>query len=172
MTPSSPPAQVLYVEDDDDLRSVLCLLLSSDGFNVTAVSSAEEALKQLSKHTFAAMLTDYSLPPRNAAWLLAQAKTRGLLDETAVVVFSGEQRPSGIDGYRYLRKPADIETVSSLLRTVLAERAKSAPRTSFARIALAACTGHSRKLIRSVASHISSFEERMSALTLNQYACA
>jgi len=113
---------ILYVEDDDDIRSVVTEVLTSEGFDVHAVSSAEDALGDLTKRTFDLLLTDYRLSRENADWLLREGTARGLLSRTAVVVLSSDPKPKGIEGYTFLRKPIDLDVFSAAIARALGDR--------------------------------------------------
>lgn len=113
---------ILYVEDDDDIRSIVTEVLSSEGFEVHAVSSAEDALRDLAARTFDLLLTDYRLPRENADWLLREGKARGLLSTTPVVVLSSECDPEGIEGYTFLRKPIDLDVFTAAIAKALGDR--------------------------------------------------
>lgn len=113
---------ILYVEDDDDIRNVVTEVLSSEGYEVQAVSSAEDALRDLASRTFDLLLTDYRLPRENADWLLREGKARGLLASTPVVVLSADRNPKGIEGHTFLRKPIDLEVFSAAIARALGAR--------------------------------------------------
>jgi DNA-binding NtrC family response regulator len=122
--------KILYVEDDDDIRSVVTQALSGEGFDVNAVSSAEDALRDLESSSFDVMLTDYRLPRENAAWLLREGKARGCLGNMPVIVFSAEQSPEGIEGYTFLRKPIDLDVLSAAIAKALSTTMPPDARTS------------------------------------------
>ncbi len=121
--------KILYVEDDDDIRAIVTQALTSEGFEVNAVSSAEDALRDLSAAAFDVMLTDYRLPGENAAWLLREGKALGLLTQMPVIVFSAEANPRGIEGHTFLRKPIDLDVLSAAIADALRDTVPSA-RTS------------------------------------------
>lgn len=121
------PARILYVEDDEDIRDTLAMLLEHEGYRVTALPDAEAALDALGKAKFDLLLTDYQLPGRNAAWLLETARRRELLDGLPVIVLSGAHEPAGIDGHRLLRKPVSQETLLAAFDAAMPERAEPAP---------------------------------------------
>jgi two-component system, NtrC family, response regulator GlrR len=108
-------ARVLYVEDDDDLRSFLTVILRKDGYDVTAVSSAEDALEQLQTHRHQLLLTDYNLPNKNANWMLTLARNSGWLDGVPVVVLTASTDPIGVERYQVLRKPVDMAVLLATL---------------------------------------------------------
>lgn len=113
------PTPILYVEDDDDVRTMLCELLASEGYDVVAFSTAEEAVTELEKNSYPVFVTDYNLPNRNADWMLNVASQRGLLTNTVVIVLSGAVDPKGIDGHQLLRKPVDVDVLLSTVEHAL-----------------------------------------------------
>lgn len=122
--------RILYVEDDEDIRSAVAQALSGEGFEVTAVSCAEDALRDLGANTFQVMLTDYRLPGENADWLLREGVSRGLLHRTPVIVLSADQHPKGIEGHVFLRKPIDLDALSAALAKAMSAQVTSADRIS------------------------------------------
>lgn len=107
--PPGVPPPILYLEDDDDIRDLLGALLRESGYDVTELTTAEEALETLrGPRHYALLLTDFRLPNHNADWLLATAKAERLLEKTAVIVLSAEVSPPGIGDLLLLRKPVDV----------------------------------------------------------------
>jgi CheY-like chemotaxis protein len=102
------PNQLLYVEDDEDLREMIASTFVDAGFEVTAVSSAEEALEILGTAHFDVLVTDYNLTGETGAWLLQNASSQGHLARTAALMLTSERDPAGVEGYRVLRKPTDF----------------------------------------------------------------
>jgi CheY-like chemotaxis protein len=110
---------ILYVEDDHLLRQSISEALEMEGFVVRSAGSAEEALAALESRRYDILLTDYLLPRQNGDWLLRQASTSGLLAETSALVFTGEDAPTGVDGYPCLNKAIDLPVLLSALRGML-----------------------------------------------------
>lgn len=111
--------ELLYVEDDEDLRTLVTGVLRSGGFETTPVSSAEEALEELRTSTFDIMVTDYNLTGENAAWLLRHAVGEGLLDHTAALIMTSESRPAGVEGFPILRKPVVTGQLIAAIRSAI-----------------------------------------------------
>lgn len=111
--------RLLYVEDDEATRSGMEMLLANEGFDVVAVSTANEALDALRRQPYQLLLTDYNLPDKNADWLLGVARDHDLLRATAVIVLSGASAPKGIDDYQFLRKPVDITLLFATLENAV-----------------------------------------------------
>ncbi len=59
---AAPPLRILYVEDNDNLRETIGMLLESDAREVTTVASAELALAAWQADRFDVLVTDVSLP--------------------------------------------------------------------------------------------------------------
>ena len=67
---------VLVIEDEEKLRRVIGLHLSSDGYGVKAVGTAEEALKLAADADL--VLTDLKLPGMDGLALLEQLRTQNV----------------------------------------------------------------------------------------------
>jgi CheY-like chemotaxis protein len=115
-------ARILYVEDDDDIRDTMTMLLQHEGYHVTALASVELALDELARRRYDLLLTDYRFRTRNASWLIDTAAARGCLGDTPVIVLSADDRPDGIAGHRLLRKPVSLETLLAAFDQVLPTR--------------------------------------------------
>ncbi|HEY9240081.1 MAG TPA: response regulator, partial [Burkholderiaceae bacterium] len=57
-----PPLNILYVEDNDDLRMAIAMLLEAEQREIVACVNAEEALARLGERAFDVLVTDVSLP--------------------------------------------------------------------------------------------------------------
>jgi DNA-binding response OmpR family regulator len=121
------PARILYVEDDEDIRDTLAMLLEHEGYRVTALPDAEGALVELGNSKFDLLLTDYQLPGHNAAWLIEKATEQRLLDGLPVIVLTGAHEPTGIEGHRLLRKPVSQEALLAAFEAAMPQRAEPVP---------------------------------------------
>jgi CheY-like chemotaxis protein len=119
-THRSTPVRLLYVEDDEDIRSGLAFLLTNEGYDVVSLSTAEEAVEELQHHRYDLLLTDYNLPNRNADWMLTVVQENGSMPRTRAIVLSGDSEPRGIDGFRFLQKPVDVDALFAALDDALA----------------------------------------------------
>jgi DNA-binding response OmpR family regulator len=84
-------------------------MLELAGFTPTMCSSAEAALEELREQPFDLVLTDYMLPRRTGGWLLEQAVTEGLIDDTPVLVVTAHSHPADVEGYEVIPKPFDLD---------------------------------------------------------------
>lgn len=79
--------RVLYVDDDEDCREMLCLLLKFQGIETKAVGTAGEALSAIHKEHFELYLLDAWLPDLDGIELCRQM--RDFDSQTPILFFSG-----------------------------------------------------------------------------------
>jgi CheY-like chemotaxis protein len=135
-----PTTRILYVEDDEDVRDTMTMLLEHEGYQVTAVPRATRALDELARARFDLLLTDYRLPDHPAPWLIRRAEEQGCLGTTPILVLTAEDHPQGLDGHRCLRKPVSQEALLAAFDRVMAPRgapaAAAVPREAALRLVL------------------------------------
>ncbi|CAN5726843.1 hypothetical protein BH11PSE8_BH11PSE8_05850 [soil metagenome] len=123
--PATPPLRVLFVEDNDDLREIIGILLEEEGLDVSPCASAEEAESLFAQHPFDIVLTDVSLPKMSgtelAKRLLATAPG------TWIVFSTGYSLDRGLEAWgptvRILPKPFEVEDLQALLGEIRAVQA-------------------------------------------------
>ncbi|MET0288306.1 MAG: response regulator [Pseudoxanthomonas sp.] len=81
--------RLLIVEDDQDLRQNLQLLLASDQLEIVPVGSVAEAMEQLAGSTFDCMITDLALPDGSGYDLLEKMADSPALAFPPVIVYTG-----------------------------------------------------------------------------------
>ncbi len=114
--------KILIVDDDQDLSMVLCDMLTSYGFQVTAAHSGEEAVDLLSGNTYHVILLDINLPDTNGFELCRQ-----LREYSTVPVIFASARKSEIDrikgydigGDDYLSKPYSMKELLAHINALL-----------------------------------------------------
>lgn len=113
---ATPTATILVCEDDDQLRTVVELMLDGEGYQVLLAARPEQALELAAEHEDAidVLVTDLSLPQMSGTELAE--RLRDSVPELEVLVLSGHP-PDAIARPRhaYLQKPF---TDTSLLRTI------------------------------------------------------
>jgi len=57
------PPRILVIDDDPDLRSMLCGMLSNEGFPVSGAEDGPSALRLIETEKFDLLITDVGLPP-------------------------------------------------------------------------------------------------------------
>jgi len=121
-TPSaSKPTRVLIVEDDDDLRPMLALLLELEGMSVTTAANGILALTLLESAPadVDVVVLDWLMPIMGGAELVSEIARRPSLATLPVIVLSGARDVSRAEhpGVRaVLGKPADLATLTRAIR--------------------------------------------------------
>lgn len=121
--------RLLYVEDDEEVRGLLSMMLLNEGYDVVEASNAEDAIVALQAQHYDLLLTDYNLENKNADWMLRVATGNGSLRGTRVVILTGEVDPAGVGGYRILKKPVDVAVLFAALDDAVAPHVRQAPVT-------------------------------------------
>jgi len=107
---------ILVVEDDTDIREMMATLFGMSGFKVVPCESAECGLKALREREFDLVLTDYALPRRSGLWLLEEAKTEGLIDDTPVLIVTAHPDVNEQAPYEVIQKPFDLDDLIERVR--------------------------------------------------------
>lgn len=107
---------ILLVEDDQDIRDMMCTLLDLAGFAVVACGTAESGLNALREQKFDLVLTDYALPGYSGAWLLETAETEGLLEDTPVLIVTAHPEVKLPRPYEIVQKPFDLDELVERIR--------------------------------------------------------
>ena len=120
--------RVLIVDDDEVLLTIVTSLLQEDGYEVTAVTSSEEALSLFSKAPFEIAVFDVQLPGMSGLDALKVVKKQWP-DTQVVIMTSYTSVESAIaalrsGAYDYLAKPFDDPAVISAVVGRAAEKTR------------------------------------------------
>jgi DNA-binding NtrC family response regulator len=115
--------RVLVVDDNEVFRRPLQRALEAAGFEVVAVSSAEDALEVLHGSTVDVLLTDHRLPGMDGVQLITRIKATH--PALAIIVMTAygtiesavEARRAGADDY--LEKPFEVPDLLRALQRAL-----------------------------------------------------
>jgi DNA-binding NtrC family response regulator len=116
----------LLVDDNEVFRRPLHRALEAAGFEVFAVSSAEDALVALNETAVDLLLTDHRLPGLNGVQLVARLKATypalGIIVMTAYATVESavEARRCGADDY--LVKPFEVPDLLHAVDRILAQQ--------------------------------------------------
>jgi CheY-like chemotaxis protein len=113
--------RVLVVEDDHDVRMIICLMLGEAGYNVYEAADGLEALEAMKKRRYDAVLTDYHMPRMDGLELLDLVQA--MWPSTPVIVLSSDRRLTDQAGngllapaYAVLAKPFESTNLLSAVR--------------------------------------------------------
>ena len=111
--------RVLVVDDDEQIRLLLCLLLEQDGYSVHMATGGTEALDEMMKRRFDAILTDVEMPRTTGLEVLAFC--RAIFPRVPVILMSAiseeYRKPAARRGaWAYVEKPFTGDEVLRVLR--------------------------------------------------------
>lgn len=121
--PPAPLPSLLIVEDEDDLRSMLKLLLAGPDWSIRTAPDLGQARLELHQQIPQLILLDLNLPDGSGYELLQEIRENNLPVQVFIVsAYSSEAeevkaRAAGAN--RFLAKPVAIEELRSLVRSVL-----------------------------------------------------
>jgi two-component system OmpR family response regulator len=112
------PIRILLLEDDPDVRLMLTLALRTEGYEVTPVATADEALENLGRRRHDLILTDYWLPRKDGLQFLQEAQARGLLANAPVILCSAFP-PARVGNATVVAKPIQLEDLLGRIRRLV-----------------------------------------------------
>jgi CheY-like chemotaxis protein len=114
---------ILVIDDDPDIRELLRVALTAEGYSVAGVPDGREALHYLRSHADTCIiLLDLLLPVMDGAHFRAvQMRDRALAWIPLVVMSAAvdaDRRAREIGARRLVRKPLDLDDVRQALRMI------------------------------------------------------
>lgn len=116
---------ILVVEDYDDVRQILRVLLETENFRVLEAASGVEALEVLEEEHPDAILMDLALPGFDGLEVIRRIRAIDGFQNTPIIVLTAHTRPSTYEtalraGCDYFRtKPIDFDELAALLKKIL-----------------------------------------------------
>jgi len=83
--------RLLVVEDDETQRMSIIELVGEEDVEITAVASAEEALRELSEKHYDCMVLDLGLQGTDGFKLLEQVKSNDAMQDLPIIIYTGKE---------------------------------------------------------------------------------
>lgn len=129
---SAPPASVLVVDDEPDLRTLYELTLLREGYDVCSAGDLAQARESLAAQRFDLLITDMRLPDGLGLELLRELGEQQRSEKSIVITAYGsaenavEALKSG--AFDYLTKPVDLKQLRAAVTAALqSQRQLTAP---------------------------------------------
>ena|SRR5579864_3850102 len=114
----APNERVLVVEDQDDIRELVALVLRNEGYCVATADNGVVALEEVERKPFAVVLLDMRMPVMDG-WAFADAYRKRPGPHAPIVVLTAAQdaaaRAAQIRADAYLGKPFELEDLLSVV---------------------------------------------------------
>jgi DNA-binding response OmpR family regulator len=102
-------SRILLVEDSEELRDLMQLILESEGYAVSTATTAEEGLDLLEHEEYDLVVSDYALPAHTGIWLLREAVARHLMPEMQGIIVTAHPEVRDAGAFPVLYKPLDFD---------------------------------------------------------------
>ncbi|WP_249029081.1 response regulator transcription factor [Tannockella kyphosi] len=120
--------RIFVIEDDENIREIIDLALSSNGYHVTLFDNAMDALEQIANQAPELAIFDVMLPEMDG--ITAIKKIRESNKELPILILSAKDREidkvNGLDkgADDYLTKPFGVLELSARVRSLLRRKVK------------------------------------------------
>lgn len=126
MITEASKSKLLIVEDEENMREVLKILLESEGFEATCAMDATEGIEWLNKEIFDIIITDIKMPGGNGFQILKKAQE--ISPETLVVMITAFGTTEAaieamkLGAYDYIHKPFKIDEIRLVVNKAIEKR--------------------------------------------------
>jgi DNA-binding response OmpR family regulator len=116
--------RIIVVEDDDDSRAAMAMVLALEGYSVLEASSAEEGLAEILAPSTSLAIVDIGLPGQDGFALIFQVRA-AIGDRVPLIALTGRAEPEEhkkimAAGFRkHLTKPVSLDGLRKAIRAVL-----------------------------------------------------
>jgi DNA-binding response OmpR family regulator len=120
---TQPPARILIVDDERNIRYTLQMVLRAKGYHVDVASNGEEALDKGREQHYEVVLVDLQMPKMGGLELLRSL--RGLSPETGVVILTAygtvarAVEAMKLGAVDFLEKPFEPQAIRLLVEEIL-----------------------------------------------------
>ena len=128
--------RILLVDDQQEVRETISMLLSMDEHTVTEAANGREAFSLFAPDRFDLVITDYAMPVMRGDELATNIKQAAPAQPILMITGSADQTSgaaSSVDGF--LRKPFGVDELTHALEKALGTRTRPGPAGSDAKTA-------------------------------------
>jgi CheY-like chemotaxis protein len=113
--------RVLVVDDDDDTRELVGMMLTGAGAVVTLAESGDEALATAAAHDTDVVLSDLNMTNMSGVALVAALRSRGSI--VPCIALTGFDKEAAIGFDAHMQKPIDGSRLVEVIATLAAAHA-------------------------------------------------
>ena len=128
-THAETSSRILIVEDENEIRELIALLLKREGHKVAAVSSVEEAQKLIKSENFDLIALDWMLPGDSGVEFAKDLRKAGQTELPILMVTAKAESEDIVEGLEsgaddYLTKPFEPSVLIARVRALLRRNRK------------------------------------------------
>ena len=106
---------VLVVDDDDDVREMLSLVLEAEGFEVSTAWNGQLALEQLGQFQSGVVLLDLRMPILSGWEVIEALRDDGRLRSIPIAICTSSPEDAPV-GFPIVPKPVDLDQMLGIIR--------------------------------------------------------
>lgn len=117
---------ILLIDDDEWIRDAMRIFFETEGCQITALETAEEAFEMIHRQDYDIVICDYKLPGLHGLTFLKEVRQR-LPDSLTVLITAyktadlvSEAKEIGV--HAFIAKPFTSETIEAALGNIIAEQ--------------------------------------------------
>jgi DNA-binding response OmpR family regulator len=113
-----PTKRVLIVDDDQDVRDILCTVLLARGIHADGASNGREALELIAQHPYLVVVLDLMMPEIDGFGVLETLHSGGAMPVVLVVTAADQARTERLDAnliHGVIRKPFDPQEIADVV---------------------------------------------------------
>lgn len=113
---------ILVVDDEENTRLGLSKLLTSDGYQVTAVANGFEALAEMKQHKVDLVITDMNMPEMNGLIFLKEVShSFPHMKVIMITAYGGVEsylEAMNLGAFEYLNKPVKMKDLKAVMSRI------------------------------------------------------
>jgi DNA-binding response OmpR family regulator len=116
-------AKILIVDDDAQVTNLLKKVLSSEGYDVTAINNSSKAIQAANSIRPDLFILDLMMPPPDGFTLCGMLRADPNFTETPILIITAmdisNSRATALGANDYLAKPFNIDELASKIEALL-----------------------------------------------------
>lgn len=116
--------KIFVIEDEPDIRNILCEILTSEGYDVQTAANGQEALTKLdSTEAPDLILLDLMMPVMNGMEFIEQERAQQGRERSPIIIMSADNRAAQkavlLGARGCIKKPIELEDLLLLVKNEL-----------------------------------------------------
>ncbi len=128
--PATEPPKLLFVDDEENIRTTFSMMLEANGFTVTSAATVADALRFIANEKFEVLIADLNVGSPGDGFTIVSAMRRTQPNAATFILTGYPAFETALEAIRqqvddYFVKPTEIEQVVSRIRERLSARSST-----------------------------------------------